>query len=191
MSPKSPEQFKEIREEKKALIMQTALEVFAEKTFQGASVSMIAKKAGISKGLIYNYFESKEDLLQQIILQVWDSFEILFESKNIDSFNENDFEDIIKITFEMLKKDYKFWKLYISLVMQPAAIKFLEEKIPDFMDKYLNLYVNYYRKKGVNNPVAQARFLGAVLDGVSLNYILDPDSFPLEDVQELVIQKFK
>ncbi len=191
MSPKSPEQFKEIREEKKALIMQTALEVFAEKTFQGASVSMIAKKAGISKGLIYNYFESKEDLLQQIILQVWDSFEILFESKNIDSFNENDFEDIIKITFEMLKKDYKFWKLYISLVMQPAAIKFLEEKIPDFMDKYLNLYVNYYRKKGVNDPVAQARFLGAVLDGVSLNYILDPDSFPLEDVQELVIQKFK
>ncbi len=191
MSPKSPEQFKEIREEKKALIMQTALEIFAEKTFQGASVSMIAKKAGISKGLIYNYFESKEDLLKQIILQVWDSFVILFESKNTDNFNENDFEEIITISFEMLKKDYKFWKLYISLVMQPAAIKFLEEKIPDFMEQYLNLYVNYYRKKGVKNPVAEARLLGAVLDGVSLNYILDPDSFPLDEVQKLVIEKFK
>ncbi len=191
MSPRTPEQFKEIREEKKALIMQTALEVFAEKTFQGASVSMIAQKAGISKGLLYNYFSSKEDLLKQIIYQVWDNFVVLFESKSTDSFNEADFEEIINISFDMLKSDYKFWKLYISLIMQPAAIKFLEEKIPEFMEQYLNLYVNYFKKKGVKDPIAEARLLGAVLDGVSLNYILDPDTFPLENVKKLVIEKFK
>ncbi|MCF6239988.1 MAG: TetR/AcrR family transcriptional regulator [Bacteroidales bacterium] len=191
MSPRTPEQFKEIRAEKKAQIMQAALEVFAEKTFQGASVSMIAKKAGISKGLLYNYFSSKEDLLKQIIWQVWNNFVELFESKNADNFNETDFEEIIKLSFDMLKTDYKFWKLYISLVMQPAAIKFLEEKIPEFMDEYLNLYVNYYQKKGIKNPLAEARLLGSALDGVSLNYILDPENFPLEEVQRLIIEKFK
>jgi len=191
MSPRTPQQLKEIREEKKALIMEVALEVFAEKTFQGASVSMIAQKAGISKGLLYNYFSSKEDLLRQIIYSVWDNVQEIFSTKNPESFDENDFEELIDLTFEMVQKDYRFWKLYISLIMQPAAIRFLEEKIPEFMESYLNLYVTYYENKGVKNPDAEARFLGAVLDGVSLNYIVDPVGFPLEEVKKLIIEKFK
>ncbi len=191
MSPRTPEQFKEIREEKRALIMKAALEVFAEKTFRGASVSDIAKKAGISKGLLYNYFQSKEELLQKIIIETWNTVEQVMIQQDVENFNENDFENIINLSIEMVKADYRFWKLYISLIMQPAAIKFLEEKIPEFMEKYLNIYVNYYRKKGVKNPLAEARMLGAVLDGVSLNYILDPENFPVDDVKQLIIEKFK
>ncbi|RLD76794.1 MAG: hypothetical protein DRJ10_13000 [Bacteroidetes bacterium] len=52
MSPRTEKQFEEIRKEKRAIIMEAAIEVFAEKNFMGASVSMITKKAGVSKGLL-------------------------------------------------------------------------------------------------------------------------------------------
>ena len=67
MSPRTPKQFEEIREEKKTLIMDVALEHFANEGYHNTTINHIAKHAGISKGLMYNYFESKEELLAEII----------------------------------------------------------------------------------------------------------------------------
>ncbi|HET6559885.1 MAG TPA: TetR/AcrR family transcriptional regulator, partial [Prolixibacteraceae bacterium] len=65
--PRTTVQFEAIREEKRKLILETALELFAENGYHGTSISHITKKAGISKGLLYNYFVSKEDVLKNII----------------------------------------------------------------------------------------------------------------------------
>ena len=67
MSPRSAKQYNEIRKQKKKLIMETALELFAENGFHTTSISQIAKKAGISKGLAYNYFQSKNEILEEIL----------------------------------------------------------------------------------------------------------------------------
>jgi len=55
MSPRTPKQFEKIRHDRRKSIMDTALEVFSENGYANASISMIAKKAGISKGLMYNF----------------------------------------------------------------------------------------------------------------------------------------
>jgi len=65
--PRTTEQFEEIRETRKQQIMEVAMKLFADKGFESASISSIAKEAKISKGLLYNYFDSKEDLLIQIV----------------------------------------------------------------------------------------------------------------------------
>ena len=65
--PKTAEQNKKIKEEKREIIISTALNLFAEKGFYNTSMEKIAKQASISKGLIYNYFESKDVLLEEII----------------------------------------------------------------------------------------------------------------------------
>jgi AcrR family transcriptional regulator len=191
MSPRTSEQFKKIREDKKNIILRAALEEFAEKSFQGASISAIAKRAGISKGLVYNYFLNKEDLLEQIINKAWDSISGLFPDNNKNGLSPYEFQDIIDMNFELLKKDYRFWKLYFSIAMQPASIKFLEKKMPEFISEFLNVFVTYYKQKGSANPEAEAILLGAVLDGVSLNYILNPDTFPINEVKQMIIEKFK
>ncbi|MEZ4988112.1 MAG: helix-turn-helix domain-containing protein [Saprospiraceae bacterium] len=41
--------------------------MFAVFGYRGTTVSQIAAKAGISKGLLYNYFSGKEELLHEII----------------------------------------------------------------------------------------------------------------------------
>src|ERR1700691_1391867 len=64
--PRRPEQFEEIREKSREKILSAALELFGNKGYDATSIDSIAKKAGISKGLIYNYFESKKSILLAI-----------------------------------------------------------------------------------------------------------------------------
>ena len=73
MSPRTEQQFEEIRENKKRLILETALELFASEGYHTTPISRIASAAGISKGLLYNYFESKEDLIKTIIFNGFDN----------------------------------------------------------------------------------------------------------------------
>ena len=54
-------------ERTRAAIVAAAAEEFAEKGFQGARTGAIAKKAGVPQGLIYHYFEGKEELFDAVL----------------------------------------------------------------------------------------------------------------------------
>jgi AcrR family transcriptional regulator len=65
--PRTPEENKRIREERKAQILSAALTVFAENGLAAAKMSDIAKAAGVSYGLVYRYFPSKEQLFVELV----------------------------------------------------------------------------------------------------------------------------
>ena len=50
--------------DRRQLILEAALDIFAEQGFEGATTKEIAARAGVTHGLIYFYFPSKEDLFQ-------------------------------------------------------------------------------------------------------------------------------
>ena len=50
------------KEQKKARIIKAAAQVFADRGFSGTVMADIADRAGIGKGTLYEYFDSKEDL---------------------------------------------------------------------------------------------------------------------------------
>jgi TetR/AcrR family transcriptional regulator len=54
--------FKQIPEEKRERVLREAARLFAERGFSATDVAELASRAGVSKGSLYNYFESKEDL---------------------------------------------------------------------------------------------------------------------------------
>ena len=74
--PKSKERCKEIREEMRNTILQKSLLYFARNGFAGTKISDLSKNIGIGQGTIYVYFESKEELFQEI-LKIADSNEML------------------------------------------------------------------------------------------------------------------
>jgi AcrR family transcriptional regulator len=188
--PRTEEQYKDIREQKIALIKETALGLFAEKGFSSTPISAIAKKAGISKGLIYNYFTNKEDLIGTIMLEGIDEFMSVYDPKNEEAISEEIFKYFIDRTFEILKQNLDFWKLYFLVMMQPEVMKLVENKLMEYLLPLLGALSDYFESKGFENPMAHARLLGAILDGVSLNYIVDPVSFPIDDIKKLIIDKF-
>lgn len=54
---------------KKQLIMERALELFAEQGFEPTSVQQITERCGISKGAFYLSFKSKDELIVALIDQ--------------------------------------------------------------------------------------------------------------------------
>jgi AcrR family transcriptional regulator len=67
--PTRREQQKEARRKQ---ILQAALATFSEKGFNAANVSDVAARAGVSQGTIYWYFDSKEELLIQALLSIFE-----------------------------------------------------------------------------------------------------------------------
>jgi len=50
------------REQRQSELLETAIEVFAERGYQAATMDEIAERAGVSKGMLYIYFKNKEAL---------------------------------------------------------------------------------------------------------------------------------
>lgn len=64
--PKSPEKCQEIREEMRSRILHDSMLYFAKNGFSGTKISDLSKYIGIAQGTIYVYFQSKEELFQEI-----------------------------------------------------------------------------------------------------------------------------
>ena len=65
MAHLNEDQLENIQNERKIQIMRAALRVFAANGFKLTKISLIAKEAGISHGLVYHYFKSKEEVLYE------------------------------------------------------------------------------------------------------------------------------
>jgi len=76
-----PKVVPEYKEEAKSRILEAANKVFAERGYHEATMDDIAKRLGVSKGAIYLYFSSKEDLFEAICKTAPQAFkEILYSS---------------------------------------------------------------------------------------------------------------
>ncbi|WNQ11178.1 helix-turn-helix domain-containing protein [Paenibacillus aurantius] len=65
--PLNEDQLTQIRDERKEQIMAAGLRVFAKRGLAHTKMSMIAAEAGISHGLLYHYFKSKDELFLQLL----------------------------------------------------------------------------------------------------------------------------
>jgi AcrR family transcriptional regulator len=74
--PKTKEQCQKLRDEMKNTIITKSILFFAKNGFAGTKISELSKNIGIAQGTIYVYFESKEQLYQEIQNTIDNSEEI-------------------------------------------------------------------------------------------------------------------
>lgn len=67
MLPLGEPKFRRRPADRPAEILAAALEVFAERGFHSARLEEVAKRAGVSKGALYLYFETKADLFRAVV----------------------------------------------------------------------------------------------------------------------------
>lgn len=190
MAPKTASQFEEIRENRKVQIMQVALELFAENGYAHTSISTIAARANISKGLLYNYFASKEDLLKQIMDDGMQEMLTFFDPNQDGILTREEFIYFIREVFSLMRQKQTFYKLYFSVVMQPKVMLLIEKTLADILDPLIKMLTDYYALKGSKKPLGEAIMVGALLDGIGFNFVVNPEGYPLDDVLELIIEKF-
>lgn len=69
MSPRNIEQNSIIRDERREMILDHAMRVFARRGYAAAKISDVAESASISQGLVYHYFSSKADMFKAAVEQ--------------------------------------------------------------------------------------------------------------------------
>ena len=187
MSPRTENQFKEMREKSRENIEKIALELFAIKGYHATSISQIAEKAGISKGLLYNYYKSKEHLLDSVIMKVYEEImRIVQMNENLPA--EKQIEQMIIQTIEHIKKNITFWKLYLFLVHQSDVHKKLSVLYEKMRDEYMGYVVKLFQEVGSENPTMEALLLGTMFDGIGLNYVTAPDGYPIDEMKDYLIE---
>jgi AcrR family transcriptional regulator len=189
MSPKTKEQYEGIRQEKKDLILDTALEVFATHGFHGSSISMIAKHAGIAKGLMYNYFDSKEELLKAILNKGVQNIMKVFTQVLNQEITPDIFKQLLELYFSQLKENSVFWRLYFSIAIQPSVMEMIEKEFVGMVNPYMEMLQKYYTNQGSGQPEADALLAHAIIDGITMNFVITHHDFDMKIIEELVIRR--
>ncbi|MEZ5106282.1 MAG: TetR/AcrR family transcriptional regulator [Draconibacterium sp.] len=187
MSPRSSKQINDIRKQKTELIMETALELFAENGFHATSMSQIAKKAGISKGLTYNYFESKKEILDALIQH---GFDTIYESIDINKdgiLTKDEFIHFIKSNFKVVRENLEHWKLFFSLMLQPKIAESFTSEYKMKGEPFFRMMYGFILSQGSKDPEGDLMAISAMIEGAFLYYVAAPDIFPTDVLEEKVI----
>jgi AcrR family transcriptional regulator len=87
-------------EEKRRLILDAAVRVFAHKGFHTSRVGDIAEEAGVAHGLLYHYFSSKDEVLDTIFRETWS--DLLAEIHEIESSDTSACEQLQRVAARLL-----------------------------------------------------------------------------------------
>lgn len=187
MCPRTSEQFEAIRQEKTKLILDTALELFAENGFHQTSISNITRKAGISKGLLYNYFESKEAVVRSIIQTGYNEAYSNLDLNGDHSLARDEFVNFLRITFRSVRENPKFWKLYSALVMQPGIQDLVMAEYGEKAQEIQKLMINFLIAAGSISPEKDLMVMTSLIKGSHLILITAPDFFSATQFEETII----
>ncbi len=188
--PRTKEQNEEIRKNTKKLILDSALKLFAEQGFQATSMSDIAKTAGVSKGLAYNYFDSKQHIIEAIMKDVMDTVNRFYSPIFTESDPYVKLEKLLDVTFDWLKQSFDFWRMLFTFLLQPGIIEKSSEYIRIFYDEMFAIIENIFKEIGIPNYVVEARILGAIIDGVAIDYFIDMKNYPIDNTVKTVKNRY-
>jgi len=169
--------------------MEAALSLFGTRGYDDTSIDAIARKAGVAKGLVYNYFESKEDLLEQVLVDGFRAFDsLLCELRSIDD-PKRRIRRMLEASAETIEDREEFFRLYFSLPIQLHRRPRLKDLSTRYFEQLLTALEQMLRDAGVPNPRTEAYKLGGLLDGVGVDYMLfGKERYPLREVLESVYE---
>ena len=189
MSPRSKEQFEEIREASLRKIFDASLELFGTKGYDSTSIAAIARHAGISKGLIYNYFDSKEDLLEAMIMDLMKLGDQILE-KSMQKDTAKTLEGIIRSIFQWLRDNEKLNRLLVGLSLHLDRFDFIRQLSHQKMNGYLKMLENMLQELGFEDHKTEARILSTVFDGIAMHYLVLKEDYPMAEIEEMLINKY-
>jgi hypothetical protein len=193
--PRTTEQYEELRNEKKQFIANIALKLFANQGYTKTSISLIAKEAKMSKGLLYNYFQNKKELLEYIINSLAEDTSQYIDPNKDGIITEEEALDFIDITFDMLKERRESLKYYYQLAFQPEIkeIFFNPNLLSENIKKQQDLFYDFWVSKfpNVNPKIARANIF-AFVKGFVMLYVHFPEMYPDEFLEEykVYLKKF-
>lgn len=169
---------------KKETILNTALELFAKEGFNATSTSKVAKKAGVSEGLVFKHFTNKAGLLDAILKEGEKQFKLIYADVVMESDPLKRIKKLINLPFQISEEDFEFWKLQYKLKWEIGYDS--TEKMKPLADSVTNAF----EQLGYTSPSLEAELLLQTMDGVSTALIKNQVS-DRKKLSKLIVQKYQ
>ena len=175
------DQFNRLNEDKKNAVIQAALKEFGEAGVLNASTNSIVKRCGISKGSLFKYFETKDDLCFYLFDLVTDRM-LNDLSLNLPHFSKELFKRII---------DYSVWETgwyiknptegrFVIAVAEETDKDFVKKRTARYGKKSLNVYDELLKDTDLNglsaDKMVASKMIGWVLEGYNKEFLASADT---------------
>lgn len=169
----------EQKENRQKQILEIALDLFVKKGFADTKITDIAKAADMSKGLMFNYFPSKEKLYETLVRSGAEKSKALFDAAGDDPLAF--FAHAAELVLNSAKQDSYIAKMFV-LMNDAARGNILSEDIKhsiqqDNIRKSAGLILEGQRRGTIRegDPVALASTFWAAIMGVCQLAVQNPE----------------
>jgi len=175
-----------MRQESREKILKTALGLFVVKGFHGTTTREITDAAGISKGLLYNYFPSKEAILGGIIDDRTQNLNAVIGYCKVLGNRDETISRFIQAYFALLRRDRDYLRFRTALVLQPGVPKEVTDLIGSRVGELFEAIVGMLAEVGVEDARDETYILMAKLEGIGLHYLGVLRDYPLDGMEEKI-----
>ncbi|MET3546860.1 AcrR family transcriptional regulator [Paenibacillus favisporus] len=191
--PRTQEENERIRQQAKAKIREAAIELFMRKGYHATSIDDVSKHAGVSKGLLYNYYKGKEELLGAMVeARIGELIQVMEKAEALETPAEQ-LKHIVEGAVDNVRRSPEVFRFYLHLQTQPeddeTVAKYgkllIEESARQFQ-----IQCRMFEKLGASDPVARSLYFSSALQGIMLMISTYPDQFPVEAMKRQIIEDF-
>jgi len=216
---RSPEQNRIARERSRESLLEAAIDVFAERGIDGATIADITGRAGVAQGLVNYYFGGKEQLVQAVIDRWFDmllgiahsgppserasapqahgagtrSAEEQPPSSAASLPPEVRLAAIIDTALGMTAVALPLQRVVVALQQQPTTRALFAEGERRHLAGVVaaeDAVRSIFRDRGDADPALEEIMLRSVLDGIVGQRIMYGDSYPLEEARRWVHRRY-
>jgi AcrR family transcriptional regulator len=154
-----------ITTDKRRLILEAAVRVFARKGFHTCRVGDVAAEAGVAYGLMYHYFRSKQQLLETIFRDTWS--ELLAAVRDVEESGEPAREQVRRVAAILLRSWRRDPDLVRVLIREVARSPELPRRIAEVGQAFaaIERIIRRGQERGELRTDVDARLASFVLYG--------------------------
>jgi len=175
-------------------ILDGSIAAFARKGFHAASMDDVAASAGVSKGLAYFYFKSKDELLVHALRErVAHLFEIGTALDRTAPPGDR-LAAIVDALLAKVREEPDLVRLYLSLSLERSLSRTAVRTLRDLgapLERYLAAFRGVFEDLGSQDPELDALIFRSSLLGLFLRFVRSIEEVPIERLCARLLEIFK
>lgn len=170
-------------------ILNTALKLFSKQGYDATPISLIAREAGVSQGLMYNFFDSKESLLRAMVSQGFQDINESMKAYGIDADPGTAIRNHVNATVTIIQKKNEFWRLLHGIRLQGKVLETVEPQFALIVSEVTKKFEKVFKLLGYPNPKMEALLFLTQIDGMVILY-LQSEKTPLKKMAAQLIKRY-
>lgn len=198
MTPRNENQNMQLREERREQILQAALKVFSRRGLAATKISEIAKEAGLSHGLVYHYFNSKDEIFITLVKKALEGSKLVVDLASQQKLSPLDqLHWLTKTILTGLSNDGAYFFLIIVQAFTSDAVpdqvkEMISSNSSSTFEGILPIILAGQQAGQIvkEDPAKLASSYFAMIQGISMQHVQQVDELTASDT-DLILKIFK